>query len=729
MTDKSGKGTSEESSGGLKKALKAAKAGDYTLLNEELKSPYTRFELKESKVCEFIFDHPGEGFHAACSLMSENNSRIDEDMAELLVPVVCSKIVDKNQECWKAVRKFVESPKTREDALRVMANWMRNPEIVRNFFVSNALVDILWRLGTPEDYAEMVVVAENSAADGNPRAMARIGRMYLNGKGYEKDLDEAERWMSMASRQGVPWARTELKKIVAMNTEFKTARDDACNSTVRLFDLALNRSSDPKGISSLVHSLDYFADAGSVPALIRVIKAHHEGIGMEKDDVFADILVRRAICDGCVPTNPDDRMYLARMCCLNDDADTRAAVAGLVAEIDRGTNWKDLLEMALLLSYFDGDIVSKVKLLKVFETEPAWMTDLSALGKSHLVSGMVEVFLGTDFTYGDAIVKASDAKGTIISDCQALLDARMGHEDDVVLTSKVVASTLNGILDSSLESGVIADDDLKDVFSSLRVSKNGLEGVHDVLKVMMKAFDDICKSNGISYVISCGTLLGAYRHGGFVPWDDDVDYYMMRDDYERLKTVFDSDSPFKIISKLYLHAEEVVQCYHHVHLRMKGVNTFLDIMILDRVSSSDALGQKRYSDYSNGFRTKVNRLAAEDLEKGVDPLEDKRIKDVYRSYKNSFKSDMGGEGGTAVAMTMDNPGVGRKKKIFDYDDIFPTVDMKFEDLVLPGPHNPAKVLGNLYKEPMRFPSDLVRSHVRIKDIDVEKIVKFLEKKA
>lgn len=45
--------------------------------------------------------------------------------------------------------------------------------------------------------------------------------------------------------------------------------------------------------------------------------------------------------------------------------------------------------------------------------------------------------------------------------------------------------------------------------------------------------DRVCKAAGLKYYIYSGTLLGAIRHGGFIPWDDDIDIVMMRDQYER----------------------------------------------------------------------------------------------------------------------------------------------------------------------------------------------------
>lgn len=52
---------------------------------------------------------------------------------------------------------------------------------------------------------------------------------------------------------------------------------------------------------------------------------------------------------------------------------------------------------------------------------------------------------------------------------------------------------------------------------------------------MLKYIDEVCRANGIHYWLSSGTALGAVRHGGFIPWDDDADVEFLRRDYKRFR--------------------------------------------------------------------------------------------------------------------------------------------------------------------------------------------------
>lgn len=59
--------------------------------------------------------------------------------------------------------------------------------------------------------------------------------------------------------------------------------------------------------------------------------------------------------------------------------------------------------------------------------------------------------------------------------------------------------------------------------------------------------DDVCNANNIKYWLSSGTCLGAVRHGGFIPWDDDIDIEMMEDDYQKFCTVMKNQNNDKYV--------------------------------------------------------------------------------------------------------------------------------------------------------------------------------------
>ena len=73
--------------------------------------------------------------------------------------------------------------------------------------------------------------------------------------------------------------------------------------------------------------------------------------------------------------------------------------------------------------------------------------------------------------------------------------------------------------------------------------------LNDIKKVSLDiliSIHEYCKANGIKYSLGYGTMLGAVRHKGFIPWDDDIDILMMREDYDRFLSGY-KDSKFEVI--------------------------------------------------------------------------------------------------------------------------------------------------------------------------------------
>ncbi len=88
------------------------------------------------------------------------------------------------------------------------------------------------------------------------------------------------------------------------------------------------------------------------------------------------------------------------------------------------------------------------------------------------------------------------------------------------------------------------------------------------------AFDEFARSHDIVYSISYGTLIGAIRHNGFVPWDDDADIMMTREEWTKLKSLMSNDG--RLTDDIYIKG--VVR--PEIHMANKGI---VDIFIYDYV--------------------------------------------------------------------------------------------------------------------------------------------------
>lgn len=136
---------------------------------------------------------------------------------------------------------------------------------------------------------------------------------------------------------------------------------------------------------------------------------------------------------------------------------------------------------------------------------------------------------------------------------------------------------------------------------------DGIEQVQAIVLEMLEELDRICKIIGVQYFLIGGTALGAVRHAGFIPWDDDIDVGMLRDDYEKflahagselgknyfLQTAETDPYTYFPYAKLRRNGTTFLH-WREIHLKMhRGI--YLDVFPYDNIPDDDISRRRQHA--------------------------------------------------------------------------------------------------------------------------------------
>lgn len=99
-----------------------------------------------------------------------------------------------------------------------------------------------------------------------------------------------------------------------------------------------------------------------------------------------------------------------------------------------------------------------------------------------------------------------------------------------------------------------------------------IKEIHEVLLNIAKEFDKICTNNNIPYYMLGGTMLGAIRHKGFIPWDDDMDFGVPIEYYKQLEELLHKELPPKYRCSTFMNSKSVVFPF----MKIEDTSTILD---------------------------------------------------------------------------------------------------------------------------------------------------------
>lgn len=233
------------------------------------------------------------------------------------------------------------------------------------------------------------------------------------------------------------------------------------------------------------------------------------------------------------------------------------------------------------------------------------------------------------------------------------------------------------------------------------LEQKDLRNAQLIMLNLLKELDRVCKKNNIDYWLDGGTFLGAVRHKGFIPWDDDIDVCMLEEDYikffkiakkELSENIFlqtkKTDKNYKWFpyvklrdrNSIFIEHVQDINCLYH-----QGIN--LDIFVMDSFCSKIKKFLKIYN-----FLSKIETIKIYKRKNSF--IVFKKIILKFKLNKLHYKFSR-----LFLEKINNNSLIGYRylfPQLFKYRDIFPLSEIEFEGHKFPCPNNADAYLKELY---------------------------------
>lgn len=308
-----------------------------------------------------------------------------------------------------------------------------------------------------------------------------------------------------------------------------------------------------------------------------------------------------------------------------------------------------------------------------------------------------------------------DVSAQLLGEVRALRNELKSHDEKMVMFA----------WEGYRRDGEALDDAKKRFFRSLPTATGGMRLFQLGCTKLLSEFDALCEEHSLQYWMVFGTLLGAVRHEGFIPWDDDVDLAMPRDEINRLVDVVEGDDRYvvMVVYDAYAHCKQVRFRYAD-----QSIPCFLDLFIVDWAPSAkdasasgmralrDEMVEKMDTDDSLEFwREEEPCLTEDDTRAGMvagyfDAALEKARKEGLVCDRDHAK---------AIVWSPDNMTSIQKRQTYALEDVLPAVDLPFEKTQLKAPANYDLLLRSPYGDYLELPNDIKGRFEHVSHDEVE----------